>query len=172
MQLRAILGIIPEHPCHYVDDGLDYRYVLFLVETAYVVHLAGASVAKHCVDGAAVVVDIEPVAHILSLSVDGQGNAFEHIVEDKRDEFLGELGGAVVVGAAGYVYRQSEGFAVGLCEHIGACFGCRIGGAWCKGSGFLEKFFSESLEVLAPCGHTSCLFIEHEFHGRVEIPRE
>ena len=128
--------------------------------------------AKHGVDGAAVVIDIEPVAHILTLSVDGQGNAFEYIVEYERDEFFGELGGAVVVGATGYVDGESEGFAVGLREHVGACFGCRVWRTGRKRSGFLEELFSERLEIFASGGNASGFFVEYEGNRGIEIAGE
>ena len=51
------------------------------------------------VDGAGVVFDVEPVAHVFALTVNGERLAMAYVVDEERDELLGELVGAVVVGA-------------------------------------------------------------------------
>ena len=67
------------------------------------------------VDGAGVVFDIEPVAHILPLAVHWQRFAVTDIVDEQRYQFLGELIGAVVVAAVGHERGHSVGVVV--CAH-------------------------------------------------------
>jgi len=44
---------------------------------------------------------IEPVAHILSLTIDRQRFIVADVMDKKRDQLLGELKGSVIVGAIG-----------------------------------------------------------------------
>ena len=47
------------------------------------------------------VFDVEPVADLLSVSVDGERFSCEGVVDDERDKFFWEVVGSVVVGAVG-----------------------------------------------------------------------
>ncbi len=82
-----------DHPLHHLD-------VLALVGAADVVGLAGAAVHQHRVDAAAEVLDVEPVADLAAVAVDGQGVAVERVEHRQRDQLLRVLARAVVVGAA------------------------------------------------------------------------
>ncbi len=44
---------------------------------------------------------IEPIANILSLTIDRQGFVVADIVDKQGDQLLGELKGSVIVGAIG-----------------------------------------------------------------------
>ena len=59
------------------------------------------------VDGSGVIHYIQPVAHILSLAIYRQRFAMADIVDEQRDEFLGELIWTVVVRAVGHDSRHS-----------------------------------------------------------------
>jgi hypothetical protein len=59
------------------------------------------------------VLDVEPVADLLAVTVDGQRLAGEGIVDAQRDELFREVVGAVVVGAVGGERRQAVGVVVG-----------------------------------------------------------
>ena len=56
---------------HRLDDHLDDVNVLPLVEAADVVGLSHLAVVEDGVDGTGMVFHIEPVAHILTLAIDG-----------------------------------------------------------------------------------------------------
>ena len=95
-----------------LDDGLDYVYVLPFVETAYVVCLSDSSIVEDGVNGACMVLNIEPVAYVLALAIDREGLAVADVVDKQRYQFLRELVRAVVVGAVGH----DGGHAVGVVE--------------------------------------------------------
>src|SRR6185312_14618578 len=59
------------------EDGLHDVQVGAFVLGADVVHLAGSPAGQHPVDGVAVVVDVDPVAHLQAVAVDGQGTPLE-----------------------------------------------------------------------------------------------
>jgi hypothetical protein len=48
-----------------------------------------------------VVLDVEPVALVAAVAVEGDLLVVEQVGDEQRDHLLGELVGAVVVGAAG-----------------------------------------------------------------------
>ena len=72
------------------------------------------------------VLDIEPVAHSLTLAVDGQRFAVTYIVDKQRNQLFRKLIGAVVIGTVGY----NCGHAVGVVERphkvVAACLRGRI----------------------------------------------
>ena len=112
-------------------DGLDGELhdvdVLHLVVASNVVDFAFTSFAHHEVDGLAVVFHVEPVAHVLSLAVDGELLASEDVVDDQRNELLGEVVGAVVVRAARDADRHVVGVSVGFHNHVGRRLRCGVG---------------------------------------------
>src|SRR4051794_13986636 len=60
-----------------LEDAVDHIDVLALVGAADVVRLARAAALQHRVDAAAEVLDIQPVAHLAAVAVDGQGVAMD-----------------------------------------------------------------------------------------------
>ena len=98
-----------------LDDDLDEVDVLPLVEAADVVGLGYFAAVEDEVDGTGVVLDEEPVAHVLALAVDRQRLAVADVVDEQRYQLLGELVGAVVVRAVGHQSRHAVG--VVICTH-------------------------------------------------------
>ena len=82
-----------------VDEHLDDVDVLPLVEAAYVVRLGHLTVVENGVDGTCVILDVEPVAHVLALAVNGQRLAVADVIDeeaiksdwDELDEFFYRL---------------------------------------------------------------------------------
>ena len=109
---------IAEHAVDSADYHLYEVDVLPLVETAYVVGLGHAAFVEDEVDCAGVVLDIQPVAHVLALAIDGQGPAVADVVDEQRDELLRELVRAVVVGAVGHERGHPVGVVVGPHEMV------------------------------------------------------
>jgi len=95
-----------------LDKYLDNINVLPLVETADVVGVGYLALMENDVDGTGVVLDVEPVTHVLALAVDGQRLTMADIIDEQRNQLLGELVGAVVVGAVG----DDDGHAVSVME--------------------------------------------------------
>ena len=73
------------------------------------------------------VLDIEPVAHVLALAIDRQGLAFERVEDRQRDELFGEMIGPVIVRAVREHDRQAIGVVPGAHEMIGGRLRGRIG---------------------------------------------
>ena len=94
--------------------------VRHLVVTADVVDLADSALVDDEVNRLAVVLDIEPVAHVLALSVDRQRLVRERVRNHKRNELLGEVVGTVVVGAAADCDGEPVGSVIGEDEQIRA----------------------------------------------------
>ena len=93
-------------------DAVNDFEIRAFVEAADVVGFAGAAFGEGEPDGGGVVFDVEPVADLLAVAVDGEGFSFEGVENHQGDEFLGEVEGAVIVGAVG----RDRGEAVGVLE--------------------------------------------------------
>ena len=117
---RMALGVA-EKTVYGLDDDLDEVDVLPFVEAADVVGLGDLAVMEDHVDGTGMVLDEEPVADVLSLAVDRQRFAVADVVDEQRDELLGELVGTVVVGTVGDKRGHSVGVMVGADEVVARC---------------------------------------------------
>ena len=115
-----------EKPVHGLDQELDDVDVLPLVETTDVVGLSDPSVMEYGVDGPCVVLDEQPVTHVLALTIDRKGFAVADVVDEQRYKLLRELVRAVVVRAVGHDGRHTIGVVVGSDEMVRRCLGCRI----------------------------------------------
>ena len=114
-------------------DQLNDVDVRHLVVTADIIDLADPALADDQVDRLAVILDIEPVAHILALAVDGQGLVGERVGDHQGNQLLGEVIGTVVVGAARDCHRQSVGAVIREHEQVGARLGRAVGAAGMDG---------------------------------------
>src|SRR5699024_8988962 len=134
-------------------DGFHHFDVLPLGVAADVVDLARAAGLKHAPDRGAVVLDVQPVADVFSVTVHRQrlpGHGFRN---DQRNELFRELVRAVVVGAVGGQRRQPVGVLEGADEVVGGGVGGgggRVGGV---GGGFGEQAFVAERAVDRVGGH-------------------
>ena len=122
-----------------VADQVDDIDVAPLVVTADVVDLARNALFDHRLDATAVILDVQPVAHVQPVAVDGYRLAFQRIEYHQRYQFLRELVGTVIVGAVGGQHRQSPGVAPGAHQVIGGRLGCRVGTVGRVGVRFRER---------------------------------
>ena len=83
------------------EHGTGHVHVVPLATAAEVVDLAGPAPAERGVDAPAVVADVDPVADLHAVAVDGQGDVGQGVGDEQRDQLLGELVRTVVVRAAG-----------------------------------------------------------------------
>ena len=101
----------------------DYRLydedVRTLVVSADVVDLTVDSALCHHVDRFAVILDIEPVAYLHSVSVDRKLLVISCVVDHKRNEFFRELPHSVIVAASCYVHGHLVSVVKSLYEKIG-----------------------------------------------------
>ena len=110
-----------------LDDPAHDLDVLALVRAADVVGLARPAALEDGVDAAAEVLDVEPVAHLAAVAVDGQAVAVQRVEDAERDQLLGVLARAVVVGAAADHGLEAVGVRVGRHEQVAARLGRRVG---------------------------------------------
>ena len=89
--------------------------------SADVVSLTQTSLLLHHIDALRVVVDIQPVTHILAVAVHRKLLALQRIVDDQRDQLLRELVRSVIVGAVCDVRRELVSINVCLYQHIRGC---------------------------------------------------
>lgn len=107
----------------------DYLYdvdVLHLVVTADVVHLADSTLVDDQIDSTAVILNVQPVADIQTLAVNGERLVVQRVGYHQRNELLGEVVRTIVVGAPGYSHRQTEGPVVSLYQQVCARLGSGI----------------------------------------------
>jgi hypothetical protein len=107
--------------------------------SADVVGRAGLALFQDQSQGAGVVVDIQPVAHVVALAVDRQRLAFQRVEDHQRDELLGKVIRAVVVGAVGGDDGHAVGVVPGAHQMVRARLAGRIGRIGCVGRFFGEK---------------------------------
>lgn len=82
------------------------------------------------------VFDVEPIADVRAVAVDGERFAFEDFLDHERDELLRELVRAVIVGAVCSNYGELVSVGVGACEVIASGFGGAVGAVGRVGGGF------------------------------------
>jgi hypothetical protein len=104
-------------------DGVDDIDVVALAAASDVIGLAAPAVVQHAAEGRAMVLDVEPVANVLAVAVHRKSLALQCVVDHQRDQLLGKLEWAVVVGAVGGQRRQVVGVKVGADEVIGSSLG-------------------------------------------------
>ena len=120
------------------DDGLDDEDVGALVVAAHIVDLADlAAVADH-IDGLAVILNVQPVTDLHTVTVDRQLLVVLDVVDHQGDQLLRELIGTVVVGAAGNVDGHTVGIVECHNEHISAGLGGGIGAVGAQRGGLHE----------------------------------
>ena len=85
------------------------------------------------------VLDVEPVAHLLAVAVDRQRLAGEGVDDHQRDQLLGKMKRAVVVGAVGRQHRQAVGVMPGADQVVARRLARRIGAVRLVGVGLAER---------------------------------
>ena len=139
---------IPQQAVDRADDHTDQVDVLPLVETADVVCPGHLPLVEYQVDGTGVVLDEEPVAHVLTLAVDGQRTAVADVVDEQWDELLGELVRAVVVRAVRDEHRHAVCVVVRAHEMVGRRLRGAVGAVGVVFRGLDEELGAVCLVVL------------------------
>src|SRR5215210_2851526 len=110
-----------------LEDPPHYLHVLQLVGPAGVVGLTRAAGLEHGVDGAAEILDEQPVAHLAAVAVHGERVAVEGVQHHQRNQLLGMLPRAVVVRAAADQRLDAVGVSVGRDQQVARRLGGRVG---------------------------------------------
>ena len=116
-----VVGVL----AHGLQDHAQHGDVVLLAVRADEVGLAHAAAGQDGPHGGAVVLGVDPVAHVLAGAVELGALAVHDVGDLARDELLHVLVGAVVVGAVGDGGAQAVGAGPGAHEHVGG----RLGGA-------------------------------------------
>ena len=80
----------------------------------------------------------EPIAHVGPIAIKRYRLARHRLKDHHRDQLLGELPGAVIVGAVGEHHRQAVGVVPGAHQMVAGGLAGRIGRAGVVGGGFTE----------------------------------
>ena len=142
--VRIPLGIAQD-TVHGLDDDLDQVDVLPLVEASDVVGLRHLALVEDKVDGPRVVLNIQPVAHVLALAVHRKGLAVADVVDEQRDQFLRKLVGTVVVRAVRNYGRHPVGVVEGTHEMVGGSLRRTVGAVGAVSRGLAEELVTVHL---------------------------
>ena len=119
-----VLGVAAHGRKYHAQD----RDVVPLAISSDEVGLPHAALCQDVPDGRGVVLGVDPVAHVLALSVELGAHAVDYVGDLPGDELLHVLVGAVVVGAVGDRGAKAVGAGPGANEHVGAGLGGAVRG--------------------------------------------
>ena len=123
---------------HAPTDLLDNFDVGQLLPTADIIDLARPALGDTEFDAPAMILDMQPVAHVHAVAVDGQLAAVQCVQQEERDQLLWKLKGPVIVRAIAGRRLQPVGVVVGAHQMIGASLGRGIRRIWRVGRGLAE----------------------------------
>ena len=106
-EVHILTFLSAEQTVNGLDDHLDDIDVLPLVETADVVSLGNLTLVENHIDGTGMIHYIQPVSHILTLTIYRQWLAMTDVVDEQRNQLLWELVWTVVVRAVGHDGRHT-----------------------------------------------------------------
>ena len=111
---------------HHLQDHAQHGDVVLLAVGADQVRLADAALGENRPHARAVVLGVDPVAHVLALAVQLRADALEDVGDLARDELLHVLVRAVVVGAVGDRGPQTVGAGPRAHQHVGRGLRARV----------------------------------------------
>ena len=106
-EIHILAFLSAEQSINSLDYHLDDIDILPLVETADVVSLGYLTLVENYIDGTGMIYYIQPVAHVLTLTIYWQWLAMTDIVDKQRNQLLWELVWTVVVRAVGHDGRHT-----------------------------------------------------------------
>ena len=121
-----------------IADGVHDFQISAFASAADGVGGAGLAAFSDERQGADVILDVEPVAHVVATAVNRQGLAFKRVQDYERNQLFRELVRAVVVGAVGDYNGQAIGVKPGAGQMVGAGFTGGVGRSWIVRRGFAE----------------------------------
>ena len=114
-EVHAVSLRIAQQTIHRSHEDSDQIYVLPLVESADIIRLSVFSLMEYEVYRARMILDIQPVADILSLAIYRQFLTETYIIDEQWDKFLRELVWTIIVRAVGDHCRKPV--CVMVCSH-------------------------------------------------------
>ena len=98
-QLKTVSFRIFQDSIDSLYHDLDQVYILPLVETSDIIGLGYLSLMENHINRTGMVLDIQPVAHILALAIYRKRLTITYVIDEQRDKLLRELIWTVVVRA-------------------------------------------------------------------------
>ena len=119
---------VREHLVEQPADRMHDIQIAALGIAADIIGLAGGALGHDRVQGAGMILDIEPIANVVARSVDRDRLAVQCLQDRERDQLFGEVVGPVIVGAVADDRRQAERLPPGADQMVRGGLRCRIGG--------------------------------------------
>ena len=88
-------------------DVLCHLQIGAFAVAAHVILLARSSLLNENIQGAGVILDVKPVAHILPVAVDRQHLPFKAVQNEERDQLFWKMVRTIIVRTVGYQSRQA-----------------------------------------------------------------
>src|SRR5208282_1130081 len=118
--------VLRTHLVEQLANGSDNLQVLFFALPTDIVSFSDAAAGEHGANGAAVILDVEPVANIFAVTIHRKRLAAARIQDHERDQFFGELVRSVVIGAVGGQNGKAISVVIGADQMIGRRLGRRV----------------------------------------------
>ena len=137
---KSLAGIlIRKHLLQGIQNNMNDLDVLLLIMSADIVGLKESALFLYHVNSLGMILYIEPVPDILSISINRKILAMQSIVNDQRDQLLRELVRSVIVGAVCNICRELISIHIGFYQKIRRSLACRIGAMRIIRCCFIEK---------------------------------
>src|SRR6056297_2456207 len=107
----------------HTDNQFDNFHIGFFVVPPNIVYPAVSSPMKNCINGSAMIINVNPVSYLHAVSIHRKFFFLNAIVYHKRNQFFRELVWAEIVAASAYVNRKSKSFIICSNDHVGTGFG-------------------------------------------------
>ena len=105
-------------PIEQLADRLHNSEIGALIATADVVSFANPAALNHVRERLSVILNVEPIAYVLTVAINRQRFVGEAPDDHVRDQLFREMIGAIIVGAIGNDGRQPIGLAPGAYQVI------------------------------------------------------
>ena len=125
-EVHILAFLSAEQSVNGLDNHLDDIDILPLVETTDVVSFGYLTLMENHIDGTGMIYYIQPVAHVLTLTIYWQWLSMTDVVDKQRNQLLWELVWTVVVRAVGHDGWHTVCIVESTNEVIGTCLGCRV----------------------------------------------
>src|SRR6266481_5248628 len=133
-------GVVRAQLVKQFANGSDNFEVSFFASPADVVGFSDAALGEHGANGAAMILDVEPVANVFAVAIHREWLAGTCIQDHERDQLLGKLVGAVVIGAVGGQNRKAVSVVISADQMIGSRLGRGVRTVGIVGGGLAESW--------------------------------
>ena len=125
-EVHILAFLSAEQSINSLDNHLDDIDVLPLVETTDVVSFGNLTLVENHINGTSMIHNIQPVAHVLTLTIYWQWLAMTDVVDEQWNQLLWELVWTVVIRAVGHDGRHTVCIVESTHEVVRTCLRCRV----------------------------------------------